>query len=288
MSKAKVLFAALAATSLSSAAFAADLPSRRVAPAYVAPAPMFTWTGLYVGVNLGGVITNTSYGATVGLPYTANSHLTPADMMVVSAGGTQKIGNTSFAGGGQIGYNWQFGSMVVGLEADVGYAGGGSAQNSFGFINGTGSGPGVFYPYALSQKMGGGLAGTVRGRLGFALDRALLYATGGLAWRSGSFSATYWDALFPTIGGASGGGSNLGWTIGAGVEYALTNNWSIKGEYLYADYGSRTVAGSMVNMFNRNFSNTTAHTTRVQTHTFRAGLNYHFGWGAPAAVVAKY
>ncbi|WP_029005647.1 outer membrane protein [Azorhizobium doebereinerae] len=111
-------------------------------------------------------------------------------------------------GGGQVGYNYQFqNNMLVGLEADV-------QGSDIGSSNG-----------ALSSKLD--YFGTVRARLGYAFDRVLPYVTGGFAWGNNKISTP----------GISESNTLTGWTAGAGVEYALTNNWTARAEYLYTDLG---------------------------------------------------
>jgi len=233
----KVTLALAALLGTTALAAAADLPSRTYAPAPVYAAPMFTWTGFYVGVNAG-------YGGDKNT-YSINGF---GNIASITSGG--------FIGGGQIGYNYQFlgTSIVAGLEAD---------------IQGTGiEGKVTVLGFGLGTKLD--YLGTVRARLGYAFaDRALFYVTGGLAY--GKVNTNVLNLI-------SFGGTNTGWTAGAGVEYALTQNWSIKTEYLYVDLGKKTnliVPGLSVGVKNTE-------------HIVRAGLNYRFNWGAPAAVVAKY
>ncbi len=273
--KLKMFAAALAATTLAGSAFAADLPSRKVAPAYVAPAPVFTWTGFYLGLNAGYAWNSSSYSANV-LPGT---HLgVPANLLVTSAAGTGSGSRNGFTGGGQIGFNYQISAFVLGLEADIGVAPRGRTLNGFGILT-TGN------PFVFNQTNGGDLFGTVRGRLGFALDNILIYGTGGLAYRSGSYSWTYADTLANAVGGASVG-SKLGWTAGAGVEYAFSPNWSAKLEYLHADFGTLQTTGLMVSTTGG--TNIVSTSSKSKIDLVRVGLNYRFGFGGAGPVVAKY
>ncbi len=203
----KLALAAAGCFALSTAVMAADLPQRTYAP----PPPVipaFTWTGFYIGLNAG---VGWSDGADVAVT-------DPLRGAVSLSGG----GASGFVGGGQIGYNVQFGAAVVGLEADIQYADLGSDYNF------AGNGYGFF---GLSNGSDSQYLGTVRARLGYAIDRTLIYITGGLAY--GGLNSTWW----------SGGTSNTGWTIGGGVEYAFTNNWTVRLEGLYVnlDAGNRTI-----------------------------------------------
>jgi outer membrane immunogenic protein len=233
----KVTLALAALLGTTALAAAADLPSRGYAPAPVYAAPMFTWTGFYIGVNAG-------YGGDKNT-YSINGF---GNIASITSGG--------FIGGGQIGYNYQFlgTSIVAGLEADL------QATNIEGKVTILGLGLGTKLDYL----------GTVRARLGYAfLPNALFYVTGGLAY--GNVKTNVANII-------SFGGTNTGWTAGAGIEYALTQNWSLKTEYLYVDLGKKT---------NLLFPGLSVGVKNTE-HIVRAGLNYRFNWGAPSAVVAKY
>lgn len=176
-------------------ALAADLPSRKevVAPVYV---PIFTWTGFYIGLNAG-----------VGWQDKSSVYVTTPSGAITSV----STGNSSagFIGGGQIGYNYQMGSWVLGVEADIQYADVGGKVN--------------WGPYSWWGNGGGNdqYFGTVRARIGYAIDHWLLYATGGFAY--GGFNSNW----------AGGSSDTTGWTVGGGVEYAFTQNWTVKLEGLY-------------------------------------------------------
>ncbi len=158
------------------------------------------------------------------------------------SGGT----TTGFIGGAQIGYNWQgMGSpWVVGLEADFQ----GSTQRASSIVGTT----------SVTSRLP--WFGTVRGRLGYAFDRAMIYATGGLAFQNVRISAT--DPAFGTI---SGNSTKAGWTLGGGVEWALWDRWTAKAEYLYLRTNNHTI-------------NTPAFIAGgdASNHIVRAGLNYRF------------
>jgi outer membrane immunogenic protein len=181
--------------SLAGSAFAADLPVK--AP-MVAPAPVFTWNGFYIGANVGGA-------------WARNN------MTIPGATGSEDINGV--IGGGQIGYNWQFApNWVFGIEGDIQ----GSSQKSTTTIPGA----------TLTNKLP--WFGTLRGRLGYAFaDRWLVYATGGGAWVDMKS-----DFTITGLGTSSFDKTRGGWTAGAGIEVALDRNWSVKGEYLHIDAGS--------------------------------------------------
>lgn len=197
----RLLLTTVAAATAGSA-LAADLPYGQDPNAYAQPVPIFTWSGLYLGGQIGygfgtSAISAWSPGYSIsGVSYNPNGVL----------------------GGAHVGYNLQFNQIVLGVEGDVDGTG---VSRSYGF------GP-VTYQTRIPVE------GTIRGRLGFALDRALLYVVGGVAFAS--VTNNYQSFL----GYDSIGKSVAGWTIGGGVEYALTNNWSVRAEYRYINFGSST------------------------------------------------
>jgi outer membrane immunogenic protein len=188
------LLGLLAATALTtagiSAASAADLPVRAAPPPIIAAAPIFTWSGFYAGVNAGWGWRDDDQETVV-----LTGPGVPGGLV-----GTLEFDedNGGFTGGGQIGYNWQFGSFVVGAEADIQWADTGDQDAVFI------AGPGNAGEFAPGEFEGAAdWFGTVRLRAGVAFDRVLVYATGGLAYTE----------------------DNTGWTAGGGVEWALPVNW---------------------------------------------------------------
>lgn len=230
---------------LAGSASAADLPRRTqapAAPAYIAP-PLFTWSGFYVGLNAGANIGDSRYRFS---PFFNNY-------------GQSGVG---FTGGGQIGYNFQTGPVVFGAETDINYRSGSSnSNNNFAFGGATNT---------------SGYFGTVRGRLGFTpMDRLLIYGTGGLAYGNTNFPSTV--AGLDAFGapraffGSNNSGTKLGWTAGAGAEYAITPKWSVKAEYLYVDLGRTNV--NYVDAFSGGAFSASA---KNANHVVRMGVNYHF------------
>ncbi len=251
---------ALAGLMAAGAVHAADLPARQgFVPAPVVMAPAFMWTGLYAGVNAGYSF-NDNKASTVGTPgFVALGANVP---------GSLRTGKDGFIGGVQIGYNYQMGNIVLGVETDLQYIDG---KRSSSFTSPALGG--------LTTAAGSELnyLGTVRARLGLvASERLLIYATGGLAYGNPDNTAAV-VAVGP--GALWGGGSDstrFGYTVGAGAEYALTNNWTAKLEYLYYDLGRRTVTAGPLNAaatatgvaYQARFENTGS--------IVRAGVNYKF------------
>jgi outer membrane immunogenic protein len=227
------LLAATAALAIAaSSAHAADLPSRySPAPAYNA-LPTFTWTGFYAGANIG-------YGWSTG----TSRHYDPAFGVT---GGGRKGG---FIGGVQGGYNYQFGMFVLGAETDIQYAAVGNKGSSYGNTYFPGDDNGYF--------------GTIRARAGVAFDRALVFGTAGFAY--GDIGGN--KALDTELGAHRENSNNWGWTVGAGVEYAITNQFTAKVEGLYVNLDTKD-----------NYALADRINIRRDTEfgVFRAGVNYKF------------
>lgn len=267
----KILFSSVAAALImaSGVALAADLPSRRVepmAPVFVPPA--FTWTGFYAGLNAGygfGASNEAKTNGTVGFSNLIAPGIAP---------GALKVDGSGFIGGGQIGYNVQMNQLVFGLEADIQYV---DNKKSSGFIGA----PVLGTQLNTTAESELRYFGTVRARLGFTpVNRFLVYATGGLAYgdvRSTTSVVGVQNAALSWNGSKSE--TKVGYTIGAGAEYALTNNWTLKGEYLYYDLGKSNVAATG-NGAVRSIAalNGVDYLSRVETkgHIVRAGVNYKF------------
>ena len=184
----RVLLSSAGALALSGAAFAADLPSRAPPPVFVPP-PLFSWTGIYAGINAGYHWGGSSYsfigtdtdGAGLGSALGAGAILAPA-----------AHGSNGFIGGGQIGYNYQIQSFVLGLEVDID---GATGRNSVTDLHGADLG---FVPIASNSAQQLDWLGTVRGRLGWTpIDHLLIYGTGGLAFGQSQAAFT---VVAPTAG----------------------------------------------------------------------------------------
>ena len=221
----------------SSSAFGADLvKSKPAAPA----APAFTWTGFYVGINAGGSWANRT--ANPALFWTSSDPLPTPDYLTTGAPTPFNIGSAGFIGGLQAGYNYQLGQFVVGAEIDfMGAALAGSGSDSKSYISTV-----SLFPTTndITTKVEQNWLSTLRARAGFSVDRILVYATGGLAFGNVQTTSNAVNATpdMPYVGYWSGSRNEikLGYAVGAGVEYALTNNWIIRGEYLYYNLGSAT------------------------------------------------
>ena len=217
----KVLLAGsalIAALSFVSAAQAADMPA----------SPSYNWTGLYFGANAGVSWNNSS----VDNNYTVDingSRLGGIDNKIDS-------NQAAFTGGGLLGYNYQIDHIVLGIETDFNYLGFSDNNTRYGSIDH----PGGAIDLATKGSLQTDWFGTIRGRLGYAVDNVLIYGTGGVAY--GNVSAD--GQVTASQGGtdlatwhASNSQTNWGWTAGAGMEYGI-DQWSLGVEYLYVNLGS--------------------------------------------------
>jgi outer membrane immunogenic protein len=206
-----LLLAATALIASASLAFAADLPQRQVAPALYSAAA-FSWAGFYVGAQA-----DYAWGDSTGGAYYRSTG---------AINGIGALDPDGFFGGLHAGYNYQFSNIVVGVEIDGNYAG----------INGSldrlHDGAGALKPVGNYAKAEMDWNGSARLHFGYAFDRIMPFITGGVALANYKFTPTYLGT-----GTLSNSSTHVGWTIGAGVDYAITNNFIAGVEYRYSDYG---------------------------------------------------
>jgi outer membrane immunogenic protein len=270
MMKRWMMGAAAAALTVATAvaAQAADLPTKKAAPAPVFVPPPFTWTGFYIGVNAGGVWGTGSRTATLydyGFPLLSSSF--PGSVGSNSSG---------FIGGGQVGYNWQSGAAVFGIESDIDWTSGSKNSARSLPIGGLYGLPATDYANLnASAKMT--WLGTTRARIGFVAtpdNRLMFYGTGGVAYGGGSGYLNYYDTAGDFYLHGAPSSSRVGWTVGAGVEYAITNNITLKGEYLYYNLGSSKFVTAPATFFGPGVY--VAGKFNYEGSIVRAGLNYKF------------
>jgi outer membrane immunogenic protein len=278
------VIAAASAVAFMQIASAADLPVK--APRYAPPLPpSYNWTGFYIGGNIGGSFGNADTDINIA-PVTVTTNFV-GSFTVPGSAGSQSASPDGIIGGGQIGYNWQFSpNWVLGLEADIqgsGEKGSSNFGNSFSFtvlgapVTGT----------ALADYDAKILwFGTARGRIGYAWDRLMVYATGGLAYGEVKVEGT------STIRGTVGTGgltapfsvskaighsaTNVGWTVGAGIEGALADHWTWRAEYLYMDLGSLDDLDAVINPIATASGGQTITHTHFTDNIVRVGVNYRF------------
>jgi outer membrane immunogenic protein len=251
----------IAAIMVAGSAFAADMPMKAAPMAY---AP-YDWSGVYIGGVIGGQWSRTDssnfdpIGAIAGVPGS-----------ILGAPAFQTTDASSFIGGVEGGERYQFGKLVIGWEADMvwGNANATSAT-SFGQI--------LVPPGSITNTItvNNKWTGTATSSVGIAHDRWLVYGKAGVAWTKNDYTAS------TTVAGATlftGTGSDsdtrVGWTVGTGVEWAIWNSWSVKVEYDYLDFGTKTVGinGSFIGAVGASLPmDNNQHINQV-----KAGLNWHF------------
>lgn len=246
MKKFALAIAALAVGTVG--ASAADMAPRYAKAPMVAPVAVYNWTGFYIGVNGGWGWSDTDRYDAVG----------------ALVAGPRQSGDGGFIGG-TVGYNWQGASpFVFGIEGDAAWA---DINSSV-----VGGACGAAFTCSFQNRF----LASIRGRVGYAANNWLFFVTGGVAFTEFRYRT------FTTATGVDFGTpfntSPVGWVVGAGVEYAFNNNWSIKGEYNYYGFDTQQApAGSLTGA---------PVDTRTNIQVAKFGVNYRFG--GPGAVVAKY
>ena len=227
---------------LTATANAADLGSYKGGPASYAAV---NWSGFYAGASAGGQSSKAAFND------------------VVNGTGTVDKGDlngSGFIGGGQIGYNIQRGNLVFGVESDLGDLDNSVSKKATMQPNNT----------VLTHSTSGGLYGDITGRVGYAFDKALVYAKGGYAFVNVDDKvSSYTDANNHSNGSVSG--TNSGWTLGAGVEYLVTPAWSVKAEYQHFEFADTSISAA------DGTGSTKFKDATVDAVT--AGVNYHIGHG---------
>jgi outer membrane immunogenic protein len=285
MKKAILVALGLAAISFIAPALAADLPAQNYtkAPA-LAVAPVYDWSGFYVGGTAGGAFG--SFDPSTSTTFQTDGYFDLSSVPPVNAAGMQSIKPAGFTGGFEAGYNWQVSNFVVGLEGDVEYLG----------LKGSASTVGA-YPccspstFNVTSSASTTWLATARVRAGIAANDWLFFATGGAAFTNIKANFGFSDncASLGICGGqnafeaAALSSAKTGFAVGAGIEKAIGQNWTVKAEYLRVGFG--TIVGTGLLTTGPGFE------TQVMTHSYdlkanivRLGINYKLG----GPVVARY
>ncbi|WP_051335494.1 outer membrane beta-barrel protein [Methylocapsa acidiphila] len=255
-------------------------PICRLAP----PTPIFTWTGVYLGGQVGYAWTN-GHSAIDSVAYDNLGNAYYNSFYPQSnAGGV--------IGGAHVGYNLQINQWVLGLEGDVD----GSSLNKTASSQPYSSYYLDFVPTTVHSSLS--VQGSIRGRVGYAFDRLLLYWTGGVAFggfdqsiRTDYPGCSSRTCLFGVrfSGQDSFSETRVGWTAGGGVEYAIDAHWSIRAEYRFTQYSG--LGGALVNAYPAAYAGeqVNAHWNRtLNENRAQVGFSYKFDPIQPAPVVAKY
>jgi outer membrane immunogenic protein len=251
---------AMALAGGSEGVIAADMPLK--AP----EAPAYQWSGCYAGLNLGGGTSGTNFNSTVD----PGTHLLGTNPAVVAGDGSGGANADGVLAGGQVGCNWQTGTLVLGLEGDFDYF-----HSHPSFSNNTNTLSDGATPFTISQSLTTDFLTTIRPRIGIAADRNLAYITGGAAFTRVSYTESYADGAAPPAAGTATASRYLaGWTAGAGWEYAFAANWTIRAEYLFVSFPKTSALGAITDAGGG--ANTLHGSSDLTIQLVRAGVNFKF------------
>jgi len=266
----RIVVSALLMAAPLGAASAADMPLKAPAPP---PAPVYSWTGFYIGATAGGAWG--SFDPQTSVVFSPTGYFATTSTPAITAAGTQSIKPSAFTGGFEAGYNWQPSSIVLGIEGDI---------ESFRLKGSSTSGP-VLYPccaptsFIVSSSASTSWLATVRGRLGVANNNWLFFVTGGAAFTNLSGNFAFSDTFATAAESGSVSSTRAGWTAGGGVEAGLWGNWSIKAEYLFVDFGRISANSTNLTAFTPPIPFPTSlftHSVDLRANIARLGLNYRF------------
>jgi outer membrane immunogenic protein len=256
---------------LAAPAMAADMRVK-AQPPVVAP---YSWSGFYIGGTAGAAWGHFNTSSTT--IFDPDGYFFVEDIPVVDAAGRQRIKSSGFTGGVEAGFNWQLGSLVFGLEADIqSFKLGGSVNSGL-----------VPYPSVLSFTLNANAStnwlATGRGRIGIASNNWLFFATGGVAFTELHANFLFTDT-FPVLKVSPPvSTAKIGGVIGGGVEVGLSQGWTVKAEYLFVSFGKAKVVGDASCTFSGGIPCDTAqrnvftHTADLSANVVRVGLNYRLG-----------
>jgi outer membrane immunogenic protein len=266
----RIFIGLVIAAATAGAAAAADLASAPYTKA-AAMSPGYNWSGWYVGGNAGYAWGKSDPSTTT--EFTPTNYWNVLSVPQVNAAGVGPRLNTSgFVGGGQFGYNYQAGNVVWGAETDFeSFKLKGSRFGGAAYACCAGS-------FTLGQTTSTDWLFTLRGRLGWAANNLLLYATGGLAVTNLKYGEVFVDT-FGANEAVNYSKTKAGWTVGAGAEYGIDKNWTVKAEYLYLDFGSLSGTSLLGPVAVTGACNCTRmfHSTDLTAGVARLGVNYRFG-----------
>jgi outer membrane immunogenic protein len=263
----KLLVATTALVTFAAAGVAGAADMHVKAPLKAPPPPILSWTGCYIGGNVGGKwarATDTWAASPAGF----------AGPAFISATGSNTMDGSGIIGGGTLGCNYQTSNVVFGLEGDFDWT---SVTGSTDLTTANLGATQIYHSDFAESWLA-----TVRGRLGVTFNSWLVYATGGLAIANISYTdAVFFAASRSTDFGAASS-ARTGWTVGGGLETMFSGGWSFKAEYLFVD-----ILGPDFTQVNALFPLATIGTTHeLKENIVRAGLNYRLNWGGP--VTTRY
>ncbi len=235
------------------------------------------WAGPYVGGNVGAALGQSkTQQSTV---FSPTGYFASSSVPAVNGAGSKKLSPDGVIGGLHAGYDWQFGSIVAGVIGEFGAL----ALNES-------SGSTVTYPccaptnFTVKNKVSTDWFLSFRPRVGYAFGNLLPYLTGGVSLTNLRTNFTFTDTFASASETANKTSTRVGWSVGTGIEYALNNNWSLKGEYLYTDFGRSSSSGTALTAFTPAIAfptNTFSHSADLQVHAIRIGFSYRFAAPTP-------
>jgi outer membrane immunogenic protein len=251
------------------AAMAADM---RPAPVLKAPmmAPAYNWSGFYIGVNAGGAWGQ--FDPATSTVFSPVGYFATSSVPAINVAGAQSNHPSAFTGGGQIGYNWQAGMGVFGVELDI---------ESLHLAATTTTG--AVYPccaptaFSITSTTNTNWLFTARPRLGIASNNWLFYVTGGLAVTDLHGAFTFADTFATAAESGAISTTKVGYAVGGGVEAGLWGNWSLKGEFLYVNMGTVSTTSANLTAFTPPIAfpaNVYTHSMDLKASIARLGLNY--------------
>lgn len=232
---------------------------------------------MYVGLNFGQAWGDSDFAHTATGGFITDPILAPAAPANLAVLGSGSLHPNGLIAGGQAGYNWQYGMVVVGVEADI---------QSWDLADASAKGPRVYLPAppaplpasataAFSQSVRSNYLATLRFRAGVTSGRTLLYVTGGLAVTELDFSQSIlFGPFIPDTAGGSATKTKTGWALGAGAEMALAGNWTVRGEYLYVQFDDITAHLSNPNPLAANLTHVV--NADLTAQIARVGINYKY------------
>jgi outer membrane immunogenic protein len=253
----------------------------------IAAAPsqaQINWSGPYVGGDVGAAIGQSkTQQSTVFSPI---GYFASTSVPAIGTAGSKKLSPDGVMGGLHAGWDWQFGSVVAGVIGEFGALALSESATST-----------VTYPccaptnFTVRNKVSTDWFLSFRPRVGYAFGNLLPYLTGGLTVTNLRANFTFTDTFAGASESANKTDTRVGWSVGTGLEYALNNNWSFKGEYLYTDFGRLSTSGNTLTAFTPAIAfptNTFSHSADLQVHAIRIGFSYRFAAPTPppAAPVA--
>jgi outer membrane immunogenic protein len=228
--------------------------------------------GFYVGFNVGG---NSGHSnAATSTVFSPTGYFATSSVPAIATVGKQNISGNSFVGGGQAGFNLQHNAFVLGLEADFGGMNLGMSK--------TGT---ATYPccaptaFTIKQFVGTSWLFTLRPRVGFTGGPVFVYGTGGLAMTNVEYTAVFTDTFATASESSRKTSTQAGWSAGGGAEIKLGHRWSVKGEYLRADFGDLSNTSTNLTAFTPRIAfptNVFSHKADLTGNIYRFGFNYRF------------